>query len=377
MRKLRIVALVLGALPFSAALAQPAPAPDLRGIWEGTVGTLPIHACFVSGETGAFGAYYYNSRLRLIGLEAVEGTAGAFREAASGDENERTRPAARWRIERAAGGQLTARWTQGGRTLPVRLHRVARPGDDEESPCSDLAFHRPRLAAVTTVSTRERIDGVAYTKRRLEHGGRFGVSVATFRLDGDSAAVRRVNARLDAPLDNNPPEWLDCIRGTLMSGPYEGDYQASMAPAMLSRRWLSVKDSNGGSCGGAHPFEGSRYLTFDMTTGEEVNLHDWFTPAAVKVERIEGSNDVLRSLEPAFRTFLLARWHGEGECDEIVRSNDYWTIGLTRAGFVFSPDLPHVAQACVEEFTADFDRIRPWLKPEGVAAVAALRAERR
>ncbi len=103
MRKLRIVALVLGVLPLSAALAQPAPAPDLRGIWEGTVGTLPVHACFVSGETGAFGAYYYNSRLRLIGLEAVEGTAGAFREAASGDENERTRPAARWRIERRPG----------------------------------------------------------------------------------------------------------------------------------------------------------------------------------------------------------------------------------------------------------------------------------
>jgi len=376
MRKLRIVALVLGVLPFSAALAQPAPAPDLRGIWEGTVGTLPVHACFVSGEAGAFGAYYYNSQLRLIGLEAVEGMTGAFREAASGDENETTRPTASWRIERAAGGEVTARWTQGNRTLPVRLHRV--PGNpDEESPCSDLAFHRPRLAGVTTISTRATIDGVAYTKLSLGHGERFGASVTTFQLDGDSAAVRRVNATLGAPLSNDPPEWLDCIRGTLMSGPYQGEYQASMEPAMLSRRWLSVKDSNGGSCGGAHPFEGSRYLTFDMTTGEEVNLHDWFTPAAVKVERIEGSSDVLRSLEPAFRTFLLARWHGDGECHEVVRTTDYWNIGLTRAGFVFSPDLPHVAQACVEEFTADFDRIRPWLKPEGAAAVAALRAERR
>ncbi|WP_395612252.1 hypothetical protein [Allosphingosinicella sp.] len=377
MRKLRIVALVLGVLPLSAALAQPAPAPDLRGIWEGTVGTLPVHACFVSGETGAFGAYYYNNQLRLIGLEAVEGTAGAFREGATEEEGAAARPEARWRIEQADGGALTARWTQGSRTLPVRLQRVARPADDEEGPCASLAFHQPRLAGIHNVSTRATVDGVSYTKLSVDLRGRFPASVTTFALDGDGEAVRRLNATLGEGVNGDPPGWLDCVRGPLENFPFQGEYNESLEPAMIARRWLSVASHYDGSCGGPHPDESSTYRTFDLATGQEVNLHDWFTPAAVKVERIEGSSDVLRSLEPAFRTFLLARWHGDGECDEVVRTTDYWNIGLTRAGFVFSPDLPHVAQACVEEFTADFDRIRPWLKPEGAAAVAALRGERR
>ena len=45
-------------------------------------------------------------------------------------------------------------------------------------------------------------------------------------------------------------------------------------------------------------------------------------------------------------------------------------------GFVFSPDLPHVSQACGDEFTVPFARVRALLTREGAANVDALRAER-
>jgi hypothetical protein len=365
---------LLVALAAAALQAQPAAPDPLAGIWEGNVGSLPVRACFVGPEEGAFGAYYYRSRMQLIALEAVAGERGGYREGAGGGAGAGTN-AARWRIERVGGDRLIARWTSGRRALPVRLRRVAQP--NEEGPCDALAFHRPRLAGVNTIRTRETADGVAYTKLRLEHGGRFGVSVATFALDGDSPAVRRVNATLGAPLSHDPPEWLDCIRGPLANGPYEGDYQASLEPVMLSRRWLSVADRNGGSCGGAHPYENNNYRTFDLTSGAEIDLHDWLNPDAVKRERLEGSNEVLKSLQPAFRTFILSGWRGDEGCDEVVRTADFWTIGLTREGLVFTPSLPHAMQACFEEFSIGFDQLRPYFTRDGAANVSALRAERR
>ena len=130
---------MIGSLIALAAAAQPAAPPAvLAGIWEGTIGTLPVRACFVERDWGAFGAYYYLSRLQLIGLEeAVSGRRDAVRETA---ESGGSAPV--WRIDRGTetlGGQ----WTNGGRTLPLRLHRVAQ-ASGEESPCASLAFHRPR-----------------------------------------------------------------------------------------------------------------------------------------------------------------------------------------------------------------------------------------
>lgn len=360
-----LIALALAAQP-----AAPFVAPDLEGLWEGNVGTLPVRACFA--EEGRFGAYFYLSRLRLIGLDAVEGTDGAFTERVG----EGAGPGARWQIERAVGGQLSARWSSGGRTLAVQLHRVGRGAEDENA-CVSMAFHQPRLAGVRTVSTRATADRTSYTKLTLDHGGHFpSVSVATFALDGGSAPVRRINEALAEPLRHEPPEWLDCVRGTLGMAAVEGDYNRSLEPVMISRRWLSVAEHHDGFCGGAHPDAGNSYQIWDRTTGREINLHDWFTARAVKRETVGG--EVLRSLEPAFRTFIMAgaRYRGDqAECRDVVRDSEFWNIGLTRTGFVFSPDLPHVVQACGDELTVTFARIRPWLTPAGQAAVAALRAE--
>ena len=111
MLKFRIAALILAALLPSTAMAQPASAPGVAGIWEGTIGTLPVRACFVTREWGTFGAYYYASQLKLLGLEAQDGAPGTFSE--TGGEF-----TARWSVVQAAGDSLTARWTGEGPALP-------------------------------------------------------------------------------------------------------------------------------------------------------------------------------------------------------------------------------------------------------------------
>ena len=92
--------------------------------------------------------------------------------------------------------------------------------------------------------------------------------------------------------------------------------------------------------------------------------------------RFEGEEEEFKTLRPALRAFILAGWRGEGDCEGALEDRDYWNIGLTREALIFAPDMPHVAQACGEEFVVPFERLRPFLTEEGAANLRALRAER-
>ena len=359
----------------AAALAASAPAAapafDLTGVWHGTIGTLPVRACFARRDWGAFGAYFYMSRLRTIPLEAEEGQGSSFREGGGEDPK---RP--RWRIEKTGPG-LSGSWSGGGRTLPIRLAAV-RIAEGEEDPCASRAFHEPRLQGVRTVSTRGAIDGVAYTRLTLSNADRFDTSVETLALDGASAAVRRINAELARPLSGEPPPWLECIQEGLRYTPYEGWSNETLKPAMATARWLSVAHHWDGFCGGAHPDSSDNYRTFDRFTGAELDVLDWLNASAVKRERSEGMEEETKTLRPAFRRVVIAGWKAEDkECATVAANEQFWNAGLSRTGFIFTPQLPHVAHACAEALRVPFARLRPFLTPEGVKQVRALESENR
>jgi len=360
---------VIAPLLTLAAAAAAAPA-GLPGVWEGTIGDLPVRACFTGRESYTFGAYYYLSRRQLIALNEVEGSASAFYE---GNGGLAAQP--RWLIENAAGDRLAGRWTGGARTLPVRLRRVARQ-EGEDSPCGSMAFHQPRLEGVHVARTRASAEGVVYTKLALDHGGRFDVTVESFALDGDGAAIRQINAALARGFAGDPPEWLGCIQDSLSDGGFEGSFAEILAPAMVSRRWLSVSHHWDGFCGGAHPDSSNTYRLFDLESGREADLYDWLNARAVRREGPRGTGEESKTLTPALRAAILAGWRAEAsECEEVVRDSDYWNIGLTRQGITFSPSLPHVVQACEEDFTMSFARLQPFLSAEGAANARALQAE--
>jgi hypothetical protein len=81
-------------------------------------------------------------------------------------------------------------------------------------------------------------------------------------------------------------------------------------------------------------------------------LHDWLTAAAVKREHFEGVAEDSKTLLPEFRNAILEGWRPEDpECDETIRGEEYWNIGLGREGMIFSPSIPHAAQVCWEQIT--------------------------
>ena len=78
-------------------------------------------------------------------------------------------------------------------------------------------------------------------------------------------------------------------------------------------------------------------------------------------------------LTPRFVSELIGSWKSDRpECDEAVRTQEHWRVGVVRGALSFAPDFPRVIMACGEEFEIPLERLRPWLNEQGKAAFATL-----
>jgi hypothetical protein len=362
--------IVSAALSFGAPAAAQSSA-GFAGVWQGTVGTQPVRVCFNEREWGKFGQYYYMSHLVSIPLQQPEGQKQSFVE--GGDESDSKSP--RWTFDKTALDRLSGSWTQAAKSLPIALTRVPLPKlKDEDTPCGSMTFQEPRTRGVKMLTKPAVKDGVHYTRLILDFGGHFGedIRAETFALAGDSPAVRRINAKLREPLAGEPDGWLDCIRMAANNSPYGGANSESYEPRLFGRRWLVAMHHWDGDCGGAHPDSSNTPTLFDLTTGAEINVFDWFNDKAIERRPVEGYEPLI-SLRPAFRSMVLGGWKADdAECTDAVRTDEYWHAEPTRTGFTFTPELPHVAEACGEDFKVPFAKLQPWFSEKGKAAIAAL-----
>lgn len=341
-----------------------AEAPAWDGVWRGTVGGLPVHVCLQRKSYEDAGAYYYNRHRALIRLR---------RDGETWREGHEEGKAPAWTLSSLSGGAIEGRWSDGRRTLPVRLQRVDA-AVDEEGPCATDAFHRSRLGSVRVVEKSATFAGQPITRLSFRPGPPFDeVEVASFTVDGGGTAVAKVNAELRSILPDarGGGEWLDCMKTNAAAHGSDGDYQEEIAPVLLSHRWLSARHQGSYYCAGAHPVDYRALRTFDLRSGGEVDVRDWFLPRAVHVEPDTGSPS--KTLTAEFRTRLLQGWKPEDpECDDVLRTEEYWNVGVERGALVFSPTLPRVVLACSEDFKLTFAEAQPWLNAHGKAAVATL-----
>lgn len=368
MRKLAANLAIL-MLPLNLAAAAPQQS-NPKGVWDGTIGQLPVRACFDERASDSVGVYFYLSRLETIPLINDEKGQSLYSEGWPDDAK-----AARWSLSEIGPNAIAGTWTQGSRKLPIRLTRVrvAQSGEDE-GPCSSMEFQQPRLEGLRILRSAGVKDGISYTKLTLDHRGHFGDSVAveSFELAGGSPAIRAINTVLKEPFDEkDDSSWLSCIREAF---PWGGEHNESFEPRMISSRWLVVNHHWDGYCGGAHPDSSNSARTFDLTTGREIDVRDWFNDRAVKRTRYDGEPDVFKTVEPAFRSLVIGRWTGDEDCAGTIDNEEWWNFELTRTGFVFTPILAHVAQACAEDFTVPFSKLTPYLTTEGRKAIAELQS---
>lgn len=365
--KLLALAAVLVAVP-----AEPPP-PVWQGVWQGTVGTLPVRLCLARRtEIYTVGSYYYLARLRAIPLEQQ----GGSREWVEGFVTAGGPPAPRWRFETIGPDALAGQWRGGGRTLAFRLTRVAGALGEVE-PCGSRLFNAPRLRPLRIATTRASKDGVAYTRLRFDPGPAFpDGKLASFALDGDAPATARINARLrrDTPVSPARGDWYECVAGGLAAHGVDGDYDQTIEPVLVTPRWLAATDATGYDCGGPHPDDAETSLTFDRTTGVEVDLHDWLTATAVERQRPSGIERPVVTLRPVLRRLILGEARDlDPECRDAAAAAAFWDIGLARTGLRFTPDLAHVEQACTQATLVPWRVLAPYLSAAGRAGAASLR----
>ena len=371
-------AALAGALLAWAAAAQSeedrwkAPPPAWEGTWAGTIGTLPVHVCLNNTPYMNRGAYYYDAHKALIPLELDE----EKQDWVEGELDNKRAP--RLKIAGKADA-LSGTWTDGKRSLPVQLRRIGGPSQEFEGPCASMEFQRPRVSAVRLASRPGSMDGVKFTTWSFTPGKPFDdIEISTFTLDRTDSGAATVNAilRQALPLPDGTGTWLDCMASNANAHGSDGSYSESIEPTLITRRWLAVAHSGEDYCGGAHPENYNRLRTFDLMAGTEVDPHDWFKPSAVKVESFATADEPAKTLTEPFRDEILKGWKPEDpECAGAIREQEFWSIGISRTGLVFSPSLPRVIMACGEDFTVPFPKLTPWLNSTGQAAVASIQAE--
>lgn len=366
-----ILALLI-ALPMPAS-ATDEPVPVWQGVWQGTVGSLPVRACLARrGDNDAVGSYYYLSRLRPIRLEQQNGSRQWLE--GEGTSTGPARPG--WTFATITAEQLGGDWSDGARHLPFRLTRVAGKIDDE--PCGGLLFNAPRLRPLRMTAKRAVRDGVAYTRLTFDPGPAFpDVTLETFALAGDDPATRRINGSLRKPMTPAPAdsEWFGCIAGALSWMGIDGDYTLEIAPTLITPRWLAAVSNEGDYCGGAHPNSDSTSLTFDRATGAAVDVTGWLDASLMRHDPEDRNGSATGTA--ALRAMVRARdKDAEPDCVEATAEQEYWDVGLARAGLTFTPSLPHVLAPCQNSVLVPWAALAPHLTAAGRAARASLSVAR-
>ena len=368
---LAALALAAGAQP---ALAQTEGEAVQTGvIWTGTIGNLPITACF-GDQFWSKGIYYYDKHLLPIRMrELDENAPDVLTEALDFDRES----GATWTIDNRSDTSITATWRDGNRSHPIRLTPVAVTFGEYDSACQSAAFVEPLLAGGTVSDRRISSEGLEYTELTYTGSERLGENeylVITFALDPVEAGDAAINRDLAKALPDGSVEHLmgQCVAMSL-PGWQTGYLTETYSPVHVSDRWLGVERAGSLYCGGAHPSHSVSSLVYDRESGEEADPSTWFKPEALDFYEFLTHEDwdtkrPIAGLSDPLLEIVLAHWQADEDrevCTDAAREGTGWEIGLTSEGVSFLRQFPHVIFSCTETVVVPWKELTPFLSEEG------------
>lgn len=387
MCRLLLIPALLAAAPLHAQ-----DKPAWVGVWEGTIGTLPIRACLDTlGTDGpGHGSYYYLSRLEPIALRESSEWEGGWDERAAGADD-----GPFWEMDDFDGRRIRGTWYQGEgantRTLPLALDPVAWTAAAGDGPCSSDAFLGPRDGSTDAGREPAELAGWRYTRLIWRPPAHFAddVAIETFTFPSEQPGDHAILAELARalPTGDHFAPYLQCMGGSIAAHGIDGDYATSEKPVFASRDWLTTIESYDYYCGGAHPSHGFHHRSFDRQSGAEVDPSSWFGDSAVEYQSLDdGADGYYRVLPPLVEVIIARGPDGEpgdgpaerefflDECREALEIWS-WRFGLSRTGLLAVPIVPHAYAPCAATFTVPWDELAPFLNAEGRAGLARLRED--
>ena len=161
------------------------------------------------------------------------------------------------------------------------------------------------------------------------------------------------------------------MSGGLAAHGQDGYLQQTLAPTLITSRWLGAALTQEDDCGGAHPNDSTVPFTFDRATGAAVDLHAWLDDAAL--DRSQVSKEIPPTVRPAFRRLIMANAGKlDADCREALANEEFWDIGLDRRGLTFRPELPHAVAVCADDELIPWASLARFLTPVGRAGRVSL-----
>lgn len=181
-----------------------------------------------------------------------------------------------------------------------------------------------------------------------------------------NATLTRLNLRLAQALrecDAGAREEAK-LMGTAGKGqdPTSEDWSRTIKVTMTGPRFLSLVATDEIYCGGAHPNSDVMAMVFDMTTGTPVNWPAQFplsAGASSFVDSVGDGSKVGALVLPALLKIYAAT--ANEECKDIFQDSQSFLIwpDVQREKLMAQAfDLPHVAQACADEFGLTMEQAR-------------------
>lgn len=355
MRRFLLACLTLPAL--HTALAGDMP---VQGVWQGTVGKANIVACFnqPSPTQGSdrSGSYYYTRYKKPIMLAKPNGKTLWQELDAKGNTT------GTWSLGAPQGGKLAGTWTEpkSGKTLPLALTLLEAAGDREHPSCASDAYN---LALedfpATKVSKPVAFEGKQY--RNLQVG-----DTITVELLAQGDGIEKINAQLRGVLAKNKKDLEDYYatrREYLGRNGFATEDEVYAEPTYWSPRWVTMKFYRWAAGYGASGIS-IKFRTWDVKTGQETDVWNWFGASA-------SDGDDKAELPDRLRQALFKNVTIDAEC----KGTDYdgrgrFHLSLKPEGVSFWED-PN-GSGCENDFLLPYNKVGPFLTVKGRAALSDL-----
>ena len=337
---------LLSLLPFGYAVAGTDPV-SLSGVWQGKLGNADIVACFnQAGADSANGSYYYVRHKTPIQLTRQAGQSSWTESGNTGS----------WSLGAPAGGHVDGTWRspKGGAPLALALTSIGEAGS--ENACGSDAYNRPleNLPALQIGKTQD-FEGKKYRNLRI-------ADVVTIELQGAGDGVAKVNQKLRAILPRKVEDIADYFatrRQYLGSMGAATEDETSAAPVFWSSRWITVNFYRWAAGYGRSGIS-LDYRTWDLRSGDEIQLWDWFAPKSA-------DGGLYRVLPERLQKYLFKGVAIDKECRNGYKGEGEYRVSLTASGIEFWEEA--FGTGCEQDFVIPYAKLGPFLTPQGKAAL--------
>ena len=166
----------------------------------------------------------------------------------------------------------------------------------------------------------------------------------------DASVIKQVNADLDAEATTLRDEAHRCDE----AAQGKSEWEETARVDLLTRDVLSIDLQISYFCGGPHPSEEYRPLTYNLRSGKRFDF-------AQNAEEL-----FLGDAIPAGELTQLYRKHlgtPEGDCDDsFIDPETQLFLHFTAEGLAIAPEVPHFAAACGPEIVIPYAEVKPLIK---------------